>query len=41
VLFIALVDEFLHVLAGGAPRYEKPPPRSAEEVVERAAQSGV
>jgi len=41
ILFIAFVDEFIHVLAGGEPRYEKPPPRSAEEVIERAIQSGV
>jgi TRAP-type C4-dicarboxylate transport system permease small subunit len=41
ILFIAFVDEFLHLLRGGEPRYEKPPPTSAEEVVERAIQSGV
>jgi len=41
ILFIAFVDEFVHALRGGAPRYEKPPPSSAEEVVERAMQSGV
>src|SRR3712207_4410833 len=41
ILFIAFVDEFIHVLAGGEPRYEKPPPQSAEEVIERAVQSGV
>jgi TRAP-type C4-dicarboxylate transport system permease small subunit len=41
ILFIAFADEFAHVLAGGAPRYEKPPPANAEEVVERAIQSGV
>jgi TRAP-type C4-dicarboxylate transport system permease small subunit len=41
ILFVAFVDEFVHVLAGGAPRYEKPPPTSAEEIVERAVQSGV
>ena len=40
ILFIAFVDEFVHVLRGGDPRYEKPPPASAEEVVERAIQSG-
>ena len=26
---------------GGEPRYEKPKPQTAEEVVERAIQSGV
>ena len=41
ILFIAFADEFVHVLRGGTPRYEKPPPASAEEVVERAMQSGV
>ncbi len=41
ILFIAFVDEFVHVLLGGAPRYEKPPATTAEEVVERAMQSGV
>lgn len=41
ILAIAFVDEFVHVLAGNAPRYEKPPPLTAEEVVERAVQSGV
>jgi TRAP-type C4-dicarboxylate transport system permease small subunit len=41
ILFIAMLDEFVHVLGGGEPRYEKPPPQSAEEVVERAVQSGV
>jgi TRAP-type C4-dicarboxylate transport system permease small subunit len=40
VLAIAFVDELVHVLAGDAPRYEKPPPETAEEVVERAMQSG-
>lgn len=41
ILAIAFVDEFVHVLAGGEPRYEKPPATTAEEVVERAIQSGV
>ena len=41
ILFIAFVDEFFHVLRGGDPRYEKPPATTAEEVVERAIQSGV
>ena len=40
ILFIALVDEFVHVAGGGEPRYEKPA-ATAEEVVERAIQSGV
>ncbi|WP_375457798.1 TRAP transporter small permease [uncultured Enterovirga sp.] len=41
ILFIALVDEFVHVLRGGVPRYEKPPPTSDDEIIERAMQSGV
>jgi TRAP-type C4-dicarboxylate transport system permease small subunit len=41
ILFIAFVDEFIHVVRGGEPRYEKPPPQSADEVIERAIQSGV
>lgn len=41
ILFVAFVDELVHALRGGAPRYEKPPPATAEEVVERAMQSGV
>jgi TRAP-type C4-dicarboxylate transport system permease small subunit len=41
ILTIAFADELVHVLRGGEPRYEKPPPTSAEEVVERAIQSGV
>lgn len=40
ILAIAFVDELLHVLLGGRPRYEKPEPTTAEEVVERAIQSG-
>jgi TRAP-type C4-dicarboxylate transport system permease small subunit len=41
ILAIAFVDEFFHVLGGGEPRYEKPKPRTAEEVIEQAIQSGV
>jgi TRAP-type C4-dicarboxylate transport system permease small subunit len=41
ILFVAFVDELVHVLRGNVPRYEKPPPATAEEVVERAVQSGV
>ena len=41
ILLIAFVDEFVHVVQGGEPRYEKPPPASAEEVIERAIESGV
>jgi len=41
ILFIAVVDELVHVLAGNKPRYEKDPPKTAEEAIERAAASGV
>jgi hypothetical protein len=41
ILFIAFVDELIHVVQGDSPRYEKPKPRTAEEVVEQAIQSGV
>ena len=41
VLFIAFLDELVHVLAGHAPRYEKPPPATPDEVIERAAQTGI
>ncbi|WP_226951299.1 TRAP transporter small permease [Rhizobium terrae] len=40
ILAVAFVDELLHVLFGGSPRYEKPEPVTAEEVIERAIQSG-
>ncbi|MEP9376964.1 TRAP transporter small permease [Aquabacter sp. CN5-332] len=41
ILLIAFVDELVHVGLGGEPRYEKPPATTAEEVVERAVQSGI
>ena len=41
ILLIAFVDELIHVLRGNDPRYEKPKPATAEEVVERAMQSAV
>jgi TRAP-type C4-dicarboxylate transport system permease small subunit len=41
LLAVAMVDELIHVLAGNKPRYEKEPPQTAEEVVERAIASGV
>ena len=40
ILAVAMTDELLHVLFGGSPRYEKPPAETAEEVIERAMQSG-
>jgi hypothetical protein len=41
ILTIAMADELVHVLAGNKPRYEKEPPKTAEEAVERAAASAV
>ena len=41
ILFaVALLDETIHVARGGIPHYEKPPPATAEEAIERAIQSG-
>jgi hypothetical protein len=31
----------VHVARGNKPRYEKDPPKTTEELIERAAQSGV
>jgi len=41
VLAISFVDELLHVLFGGTPRYEKPPAKSTDEIIERVMESGV
>lgn len=41
ILLVAFVDELVHVLAGRAPRYDKPPPATPEEVIARAIDSGV
>jgi TRAP-type C4-dicarboxylate transport system permease small subunit len=41
VLAIAFLDELVHVLAGHKPRYEKPPALTPEEIVDRAAESGI
>jgi TRAP-type C4-dicarboxylate transport system permease small subunit len=41
LLTVAIFDELVHVLRGFKPRYEKEPPKTAEEVVERAVQSAV
>ncbi len=40
VLAIAFIDELIHVILGGSPRYERPPAETPEEVIERAMQSG-
>ncbi len=41
LLTVALLDELIHVILGGTPRYEKPKPKTAEEVIEQAIQSAV
>jgi TRAP-type C4-dicarboxylate transport system permease small subunit len=41
IFWIALVDELVHVLGGNVPRYEKPKPQTAEEVIQRAIEGGV
>ncbi len=40
ILAIALVDEMIHVLKGNKPTYEKEPPTSPDEFVERIAAGG-
>lgn len=41
ILAIAFLDELIRTLAGYRPCYEKDPPKTAEELVERAASSAV
>ena len=41
ILLVAFIDELVYVLRGNVPRYERPKPKTAEEVVEQAIQSGV
>ncbi|MCB5174866.1 MULTISPECIES: TRAP transporter small permease [Microvirga] len=41
ILGIAFLDELARVATGHAPRYERPPPATPEEVVDRAAESGL
>jgi TRAP-type C4-dicarboxylate transport system permease small subunit len=40
ILAIALIDEWIHVAGGNKPRYEKEPPASPDELVERIAAGG-
>ena len=40
ILTIAVIDELLHVLKGHKPTYEKEPPSSLDEFVERVAAGG-
>ena len=41
ILTVAMFDELVRVLAGYKPSYEREPPKTAEEAVERAAASAV
>jgi TRAP-type C4-dicarboxylate transport system permease small subunit len=41
ILFIAFIDELLHVLAGHSPRYEKPKPKTSEEILARIEEGGI
>ena len=41
VLLVAFLDELALAVTGRRPTYAKDPPKTAEEVIERAAQSGV
>jgi TRAP-type C4-dicarboxylate transport system permease small subunit len=40
ILTIAVLDEFVHVLGGNKPRYEKEPPKTTEELIARVAEGG-
>jgi TRAP-type C4-dicarboxylate transport system permease small subunit len=40
ILSVALIDEMIHVLKGNKPSYEKAPPSSPDEFVERIAAGG-
>jgi len=40
ILAVALIDEMVHVMRGNKPSYEKEPPSSPDEFVERVASGG-
>lgn len=40
ILTIAMLDELIIVLSGRKPTYEKEPPKTTEELIERVAQGG-
>jgi TRAP-type C4-dicarboxylate transport system permease small subunit len=40
ILLVAVVDEFVHVVRGNRPTYDKEPPSSPEEFVARVAEGG-
>ena len=41
LLLVAFADEFVRVLMGNKPCYMRDPPKTADEIIERAAESGV
>lgn len=40
ILTIAMLDELIHVLCGNNPSYEKPPPKTTEELLARVTEGG-
>jgi TRAP-type C4-dicarboxylate transport system permease small subunit len=40
ILTIAMLDEWVHVARGNPPSFEKPPPKTTEELLERVAEGG-
>ena len=40
LLCIAVFDEFVHVLRGNRPTFDKPPPKTTEELLARVAEGG-
>ena len=40
ILTIAVIDELVHVARGNPPSFEKPPPKTTEELLERVAEGG-
>jgi TRAP-type C4-dicarboxylate transport system permease small subunit len=41
IFFIAVVDELVRVIAGHKPCYEREPPKTVEETIERLTQTGI
>lgn len=40
ILTIAMLDELVHVLKGHPPSYERPPPKTTEELLQRVTEQG-
>jgi TRAP-type C4-dicarboxylate transport system permease small subunit len=40
LLTVAVLDELIHVLKGNPPTFEKPPPKTTEELLARVAEGG-